>query len=131
MILDTTRADDRGAGFARGEHDEVSREAVRFPLLPALLLGLGLGGLLDGVVLHQLLQWHHMLSSWYPIDSIANLRVKTPWDGRLPQLHLCDDSRGRLSPLAGGPRIIGFPGRACSSPGCRCPVGPYSTSWKA
>ena len=49
--------------------------------LPALLLGLGLGGLLDGVVLHQLLQWHHMLSSWYPVDSIANLRINTLWDG--------------------------------------------------
>jgi len=26
-----------------------------------LLLGVGLGGFLDGIVLHQILQWHHMV----------------------------------------------------------------------
>ena len=31
--------------------------------LRGLTLGLGLGGFFDGIVLHQLLQWHHMLSS--------------------------------------------------------------------
>ena len=30
--------------------------------LPGLLLGIGLGGFVDGIVLHQLLQWHHMLT---------------------------------------------------------------------
>jgi len=55
--------------------------ARRFPLLPTLMLGVGLGGLFDGVVLHQLLQWHHTLSSWYPVDSVANLRINTVWDG--------------------------------------------------
>jgi uncharacterized membrane protein len=29
---------------------------------PGLLLGIGLGGLVDGIVLHQTLQWHHMLT---------------------------------------------------------------------
>ena len=83
MALKTTHLGDRGYGFGHGRSEEqkASPAAVRFPLLPALLLGLGLGGLLDGVVLHQLLQWHHMLSSWYPVDSIANLRINTLWDG--------------------------------------------------
>ena len=27
---------------------------------PGIVLGLGLGGFLDGIVVHQLLQWHHM-----------------------------------------------------------------------
>ncbi|MBA2443949.1 MAG: DUF2243 domain-containing protein, partial [Nocardioidaceae bacterium] len=31
--------------------------------LPSLLLGVGLGGFTDGIVLHQLFQWHHLLSS--------------------------------------------------------------------
>jgi uncharacterized membrane protein len=31
-----------------------------------MLLGLGLGGFVDGIVLHQILQWHHMLSNWLP-----------------------------------------------------------------
>mgnify|MGYP001377038730 CR=1 FL=1 len=29
---------------------------------PALLLGAGLGGFVDGIVLHQILRWHHLLS---------------------------------------------------------------------
>ena len=27
-------------------------------------LGLGLGGFVDGIVLHQILQWHHMLTDY-------------------------------------------------------------------
>jgi uncharacterized membrane protein len=48
-----------------------------------LLLGIGLGGFFDGIVLHQMLQWHHMLSSQgnYPVDTIAGLRVNVLWDG--------------------------------------------------
>ena len=33
------------------------------PLLPSLLLGIGLGGFVDGIVLHQILQWHHLLTA--------------------------------------------------------------------
>jgi uncharacterized membrane protein len=48
-----------------------------------VLLGIGLGGFFDGVVLHQILQWHHMLSSEgrFPVDTVAGLRVNTLWDG--------------------------------------------------
>lgn len=53
----------------------------RFPLSAGILFGLGLGGFFDGIVLHQVLQWHHMLSSWYPIDTIENLKRNTLWDG--------------------------------------------------
>jgi uncharacterized membrane protein len=52
-----------------------------FPVSAGILLGVGLGGFFDGIVLHQLLQWHHMLSSWYPITSIENLELNTRWDG--------------------------------------------------
>jgi uncharacterized membrane protein len=52
-----------------------------FPTASAVLFGLGLGGLFDGIVFHQLLQWHHMVSSWYPPTSIENLRINTAWDG--------------------------------------------------
>ena len=27
-----------------------------------MLYGIGLGGFVDGIVLHQVLQWHHMVS---------------------------------------------------------------------
>jgi uncharacterized membrane protein len=52
-----------------------------FPTSAGILFGLGLGGFFDGIVLHQVLQWHHMLSSWYPITSIENLELNTFWDG--------------------------------------------------
>ncbi len=59
----------------------LERPTRSFPLSAGLLLGLGLGGFFDGIVLHQLLQWHHMLSAWYPITSIENLELNTFWDG--------------------------------------------------
>ncbi|MET4042137.1 MULTISPECIES: DUF2243 domain-containing protein [unclassified Bradyrhizobium] len=52
-----------------------------FPISAGVLLGLGLGGFFDGIVFHQLLQWHHMLSGWYPLNSIDNIKLNTTWDG--------------------------------------------------
>ena len=34
-----------------------------FPTAAGIFLGLGLGGFFDGIVLHQILQWHHMATS--------------------------------------------------------------------
>jgi uncharacterized membrane protein len=54
----------------------------RFPTSAGVLLGLGLGGFFDGIVLHQLLQWHHMLTSaGYPANTVANLEINTLFDG--------------------------------------------------
>jgi uncharacterized membrane protein len=53
-----------------------------FPTSAGIFLGLGLGGFFDGIVLHQILQWHHLLTSaGYPADSVHNLKVNTLWDG--------------------------------------------------
>jgi hypothetical protein len=43
----------------------------------SVVLGVGLGGFIDGIILHQLLQWHHMLSSWRLPTSIENLDANT------------------------------------------------------
>jgi uncharacterized membrane protein len=53
------------------------------PLLPGILLGIGLGGFVDGIVLHQILQWHHMLTSQgdHPATTVAGLETNTLWDG--------------------------------------------------
>jgi uncharacterized membrane protein len=32
------------------------------PNAPAVIMGVGLGGFVDGILLHQVLQWHHMLT---------------------------------------------------------------------
>jgi uncharacterized membrane protein len=53
-----------------------------FPISAGILLGLGLGGFFDGIVLHQLLQWHHLVTSaGYPPDTVENLKINTFWDG--------------------------------------------------
>lgn len=58
------------------------RRNREFPISAGILFGLGLGGFFDGIVLHQVLQWHHMLTSaGYPADSVPNLEVNTLWDG--------------------------------------------------
>ncbi|MDQ3702558.1 MAG: DUF2243 domain-containing protein [Chloroflexota bacterium] len=52
------------------------------PLAGTVLLGLGLGGFVDGIVLHQILQWHHMLTSaGFPATTVANLELNTLADG--------------------------------------------------
>jgi len=57
-------------------------ETGGFPISAGILFGLGLGGFFDGIVLHQLLQWHHMVTSaGYPPDSVENLKINTFWDG--------------------------------------------------
>ena len=59
------------------------REQRRSVRWAGVLLGIGLGGFFDGIVLHQILQWHHMLTSHgdYPATTVAGLQVNTLWDG--------------------------------------------------
>ena len=61
---------------------------TRRPLIAAgTALGIGMGGFVDGIVLHQLLQVHNMLSAKYPtrgIDTeqlVVNLQINMFWDG--------------------------------------------------
>ena len=55
---------------------------VEFPVSAGVLFGLGLGGFFDGVVFHQILQWHHMLTSaGYPAQDLPNLEFNVMWDG--------------------------------------------------
>lgn len=46
--------------------------------LPAVALGFALGGFFDGILLHQILQWHHLLSL---VPGMDNLRMQILWDG--------------------------------------------------
>src|SRR5215218_13459 len=60
-----------------------SRKVTPEPRAPGILLGIGLGGFVDGIVFHQILQWHHMLTSEgrYPKTTVAGLETNTLWDG--------------------------------------------------
>lgn len=49
--------------------------------LAGLVLGLGQGGFFDGIVFHQLLQWHHMFSSIETDMTLAGMELNTLGDG--------------------------------------------------
>ena len=65
----------------------VSRQADRPLLTPvpllttSMILGIGIGGFIDGIVLHQILQWHEMLSARIPPTNYVNKSVNMFWDG--------------------------------------------------
>jgi hypothetical protein len=59
-------------------------------LRSGIVLGVGLGEFVDGILLYQLLQWHHMLSGtnhdrvglkYYNPDTVSGLEMNTLWDG--------------------------------------------------
>jgi uncharacterized membrane protein len=55
--------------------------APRPRLAPGLVLGMGLGGFLDGIALHQIAQWHNMGSAVLPPTTMAAMRQNMAWDG--------------------------------------------------
>ena len=60
----------------------------RQPLIvAAILLGLGQAGFFDGIVFHQLLQWHHMFTNVESSNTVSGLELNTLGDGLF---HLVD-----------------------------------------
>ncbi|MDF2449746.1 MAG: hypothetical protein K0R26_2250 [Bacteroidota bacterium] len=52
------------------------------PLATAsMVLGIGMGGFMDGIWFHQILQWHEMLSNKVPVDTVIGKSVNMFWDG--------------------------------------------------
>lgn len=41
-------------------------------------LGFALSGFFDGILLHQILQWHHLLSL---VEGVGDLAAQVMWDG--------------------------------------------------
>jgi uncharacterized membrane protein len=58
-----------------------SRDDRRRLLTAGLLLGIGLGGFVDGILFHQILQLHSMLSAIHPPNTLVNVKVGMVWDG--------------------------------------------------
>ena len=60
----------------------VETAATSRPVLNAgLVLGIGMGGFVDGILLHQIFQVHSMLSARVPQDSMAHMRTNMNADG--------------------------------------------------
>jgi uncharacterized membrane protein len=49
--------------------------------MAGILIGVGMGGFVDGIVLHQLAQWHNMLSNVVPPHTMDAMRLNMRWDG--------------------------------------------------
>ena len=53
----------------------------RVSTVPGVVLGLGLGGFVDGIALHQIAQWHNMGSAVLPPTTMDAMRRNMAWDG--------------------------------------------------
>ena len=77
----------RATGRATTSRPASEPDSARPALTGGVLLGVGLGGLFDGIVLHQLLQWHHMLTDHgdyadrFPPGTVTDLQDNTLADG--------------------------------------------------
>jgi uncharacterized membrane protein len=73
------------------------------------LMGFAFGGFFDGILLHQLLQWHHLLSGWRPGGTVGLLRQHILWDGAFHAAHYLVLGLGLalLWPRPGHGRIFG------------------------
>ena len=47
----------------------------------SIILGIGIGGFIDGIILHQILQWHEMFSNKLPPTNLVAKSVNMFWDG--------------------------------------------------
>ena len=60
----------------------MNAELKRGPLISAgLFLGMGLGGFFDGILFHQILQTHNMLSASIPVVDLVSAKINMTWDG--------------------------------------------------
>lgn len=62
----------------------------------AVITGIGLGGFLDGIIFHQILQWHGMLSNKIPPITVINKSVNMFWDGIFHLFVFCATLVGML-----------------------------------
>jgi uncharacterized membrane protein len=59
----------------------VASRAPRVSRRPGVVLGVGLGGFVDGIALHQIAQWHNMGSAVLPPTTMDAMRRNMAWDG--------------------------------------------------
>ncbi len=57
------------------------RSFYRPVIIAGILLGIGEGGFFDGIVLHQILQWHHMFTNVVTRETVSGLEINTLGDG--------------------------------------------------
>src|SRR5215216_1768578 len=73
-----TSHDTSGIGY---RHPMAPRTGSNDGVAVAVLAGAAFGALVDGVVLHQVLQWHHVSSGHISDDTLAGVRDNVFIDG--------------------------------------------------
>jgi uncharacterized membrane protein len=53
----------------------------RTPTVSAILIGIGLAGLIDITIFHQIFQWHHTASHKLIPNTLESLQMNIVWDG--------------------------------------------------
>ena len=64
-----------------GHTGETTSSATRRALIAAGIVGFGFSGLIDVLLLHLVLQWHHLLSGLYSQTTMSGLRINILADG--------------------------------------------------
>ena len=59
----------------------IARERTRPLVIAGTVMGVGMGGFVDGILFHQILQLHNMLSNWVVRDSLVHEQINMFWDG--------------------------------------------------
>lgn len=81
-----------GASLPRGDVQPLVRAGI--------VLGIGLGGFVDGILFHQLLQLHNMMSARVPVRGVeaqtlaVNLEINMFWDGLFHAFTWCATAVG-------------------------------------
>jgi uncharacterized membrane protein len=61
--------------------DAMDASALPVAKQPGIVLGLGLGGFVDGILLHQIVHWHNMGSAVVPPTTMEAMADNMQWDG--------------------------------------------------
>lgn len=86
MTLSPSAAERPAEESVRTRHQCADRGTLRDPMVRAgIALGTGFGGLADGIVLHSILGWHHLIcagaNEFCQPASVEQLRIENTQDG--------------------------------------------------
>ncbi len=121
-----------GAPARRAVHRHRARDRLHRGVLAAgILLGIGMGGFFDGILFHQLLQWHpDVVQQDTPYEHPVHPPQHAP--GRAPsRVHLARPPPPASPRRGAAATSLPLPTPRAPSPGRRSSDGACSTSWKA
>jgi uncharacterized membrane protein len=100
----------------------VADATVRVSRRAGITIGVGLGGFIDGIALHQLAHWHNMGSAVLPPSTMAALEQNMMWDGLF-------HAAAWLITIAGIYMLQSDASRGLAMPGARAFSGQLILGW--